>query len=397
MKRYEKLSKYKGIKKDLKNGNFIAIKYLNTKQYSKTFENLRDAINWRANFHPSNSVVAPVEKVEEEIVKLIRPVNFKPNGEDLGYRFKDLWDLYTSVYLPSLEGSSIEHRLSKKNFVNALMPYKMIEINANLIDTFMSEHKKFAIATNSKRHNFNDDLKVLKSILNWYRENYDGLYSNPILPRHKQAGIIKKTEKKNKKLKPEELILFFNALAPFWRDFAETQFYMGARVSEVAGLQASSIDLKNSEIRVQHVIVWAYKTKRYEYLKPYTKNGEISYASMNKRLIEIMKRRLADSANGFIFHKNGDPLTYRQIQYHYNVALKKAGLGDKFSSTHIMRHSMGTITRRVTGSIDMAQAVTRHKDIQVAQQYSSLPTEANKKAVNDVCDFLDELENKVVV
>ena len=53
---------------------------------------------------------------------------------------------------------------------------------------------------------------------------------------------------------------------------------------------------------------------------------------------------------------------------------------------------MGTITRRVTGSLDMAQAVTRHKDIQVAQQYAGLPTEANRKAVNDVFAYLDNLE-----
>lgn len=59
-----------------------------------------------------------------------------------------------------------------------------------------------------------------------------------------------------------------------------------------------------------------------------------------------------------------------------------------------MRHSMGTITRKVTGSADMAQAVTRHKDIQVAQQYASLPTEANKQAVNDVYNYLNELEEK---
>lgn len=54
---------------------------------------------------------------------------------------------------------------------------------------------------------------------------------------------------------------------------------------------------------------------------------------------------------------------------------------------------MRTITRRVTGSLDMAQAVTRHKDIQVAQQYANLPTEANRIAVNDVFHYLDKIEH----
>ena len=126
------------------------------------------------------------------------------------------------------------------------------------------------------------------------------------------------------------------------------------------------------------------------------KNGEISYASMNSKLEEIIHRRMSLASNGFLFHKNGKPLCYREIQYHYNKALKKAGLADKYASTHIMRHSMGTITRRVTGSLDMAQAVTRHKDIRVAQQYANLPTEANKRAVGDVFSYLDNLEKGLI-
>ena len=113
---------------------------------------------------------------------------------------------------------------------------------------------------------------------------------------------------------------------------------------------------------------------------------------MNRTLEEIFRRRVPLAENGFIFHNNGKPLRYRQIQYQYNKALQAAGLFEKYSSTHIMRHSMGTITRKVTGSLDMAQSVTRHKDIKVAQQYASLPTEANRQAVNDVNAYFDDIE-----
>lgn len=37
-------------------------------------------------------------------------------------------------------------------------------------------------------------------------------------------------------------------------------------------------------------LYWSYTTKKFEYLKESTKNGEISYASMNLRLEEIMRR-----------------------------------------------------------------------------------------------------------
>jgi len=52
---------------------------------------------------------------------------------------------------------------------------------------------------------------------------------------------------------------------------------------------------------------------------------------------------------------------------------------------------MGTITGKVTGSLDAAQAVTGHKDIKMAQHYASIPTEANKMAVNEVEKFMSQI------
>ena len=397
MSKYKKLSNYKGIRKDTSNGRYLATKYIGGREYSRKFTSLKEAANWRINFHP-----AIPEKIVEREVKASFPLPVAPkarvklNGEDLGYRFRDAWELYKSLYLPSLEKSSRDTYLAKEGFLVPLMNFKMVELTAALLDRFMADHKKEALREKSKRCSFNGDLKFLKSVLNWYRENYDALFVNPVLKRHKQAGLIKQVPKRSKKLRPEELIAFFRELPLFWRDFAETQFYMGARVSEVAGLQVDSIDLKEKEIRVQYIVVWSVATgRKFDYLKETPKNSEISYVSMNPRLEEIIKRRMDNASNGYLFHKDGNPLNYRDIQHRYNMALKRAGLFEKYSSTHIMRHSMGTITRRVTGSLDMAQAVTRHKDLKVAQQYAGLPTEANKKAVNDVFSYLNGLEKEL--
>ena len=394
MSKYKKLSGYKGIRKDIDNGRFLATKYINGKEYSKKFSSLKQAMIWRINFHPS----VPQELVEKKAqmplnVSMALKVQVKLNGEDLGYNFRDVWELFKSIHLLSLEKSSQDYFLASEAFFTPLMNFKMVEMTAHLIDRFIAKHKLNAIKTKSRRYNFNGDLKRLKVIFNWYRENYDALFVSPILKRHKQAGIIRPLPKRNKKMAPQELLAFFNELPSFWRDFAEMQFYMGARVSEVAGLKIDCIDLQEREIRIQYVVVWS-KAKKVDYIKDRPKNGEISYAAMNSKLEEIAKRRLSKAQNGYLFHHEGKPLCYREIQYQYNKALKKAGLSDKYSSTHIMRHSMGTITRRVTGSMDMAQAVTRHKDIRIAQQYAGLPTEANKQAVNDVFEYLNDLERK---
>jgi site-specific recombinase XerD len=395
MSKYQKLPNHKGIKKDLNNGRYLAVKYINGKEYSKKFDTLKKALTWRSNFHPSVAEEVIENKVNENFLlrTAIQKTKVRLNGEDNGYYFRNVWKLYQENYLPSLEKSSREHRLAKEPFLYPLMDIKMIEVTATLLDRFMKKHKAEAIRLKSKRCSFNDDLKVLKSILNWYRNNYDSFFINPVLPRHKHAGLIKKPKEKDKKMKPKELISFFSELDSFWRDFAEMQFYMAGRVGETAGLQASSVDFDEEQVMVKHTVVWGYSDKKFDYLKEYPKNGEVSYVSMNRKIREIMQRRVPEAVNGFIFHANDEPLSYRKIQYAYNKALEKAGLYGKYTSTHIMRHSMGTITRRVTGSLDMAQAVTRHKDIQVAEQYADMPTEANKKAVNDVFDYLDDLEN----
>ena len=167
---------------------------------------------------------------------------------------------------------------------------------------------------------------------------------------------------------------------------------MAGRVCEVAGLQVESLDFTERVVTVQHSLIWSRSAKQFDYLKDLPKNGEKRFVFMNDRLFEILRRRANISKNSYVFHDDFvNPLSYRKIQYRYNMALKKIGLYPEFSSTHIMRHSMGTITRKITGSLDAAQAVTGHKVIKMAQHYASVPSDANKNAVKEVESFMKKL------
>lgn len=130
---------------------------------------------------------------------------------------------------------------------------------------------------------------------------------------------------------------------------------------------------------------------------------------MNKKLREIMQRRLADVSEtpcefyceetgnrlDFVFHINGQPLTYRQIQYHYNKALKKIGLYQKFSSTHLMRHSMANLVRERKG-VESAQAVGRWKTRELVEDvYTNTPTHIVKDAIDDMELFLNGTDNNL--
>ena len=89
-----------------------------------------------------------------------------------------------------------------------------------------------------------------------------------------------------------------------------------------------------------------------------------------------------------VFNLNGKPLNYRMIQYHYEKALKEAGLYSKYSGTHIMRYSMATITREVTGSLDHTQAITGHKDNRMVQKYAALSNKFQFDALKQVSTFM---------
>ena len=391
-KRYENLKKYKGIRKDIINNRYMAIKYIDGKEYAQKFDTIPEALRWRNTFSPDLEPDKKSTKKSRVVVQNQPREELLSIENDVGLSFKEVWDLYKTQYVQSLERSTQENILSKENFLRPLMEFKIVAVTPILLDRVIAKSKELSILNKSQRYNFNADLKILSALMNWYRLNYDPAFINPVLPRHRYIGIIKKLKKKNKKMSPEEVVNFFNNLPPFWKDFAEVHFYMASRVAEVAGLQVKSINLADKFLVVKYVTVWD-RAKKFVHLKEYPKNGEERIVHINDRLSEIFSRRIKEQGNGYLFHEDGNPLGYRKIQYHYNRALKLAGLYPKYSSTHIMRHSMGTITRRVTGSLDFAQAVTGHKDIKMIQHYASLPSQANVQAINEVSDFMKTVED----
>ena len=245
--------------------------------------------------------------------------------------------------------------------------------------------------SDGRRFSYDNELKGLKAIFNWYRI-IDYTFINPVMKQHKALGRIKTKRMKEKKMTPQEVLLFFNTLRekPFWHDFAMVQFAFASRVQETAGLQKHSVDFDNNLVHIKDVVIWSQKTKRFDHLKSCPKNGEMRTCFMTPFIKDILKRHIEmePRKTGFVFHMNGEPLTYRQIQHHYDWALEKCGLSQKYSSTHFIRHTMATITRHVTGSLESVQSVTGHKDQRLVQHYAALNTDIQKDALIQVENFL---------
>ena len=421
-KRYVSISYrgIKGIRKDTITQTFLVAKTIRGERFSATFDNIREAVDWKRNFHPGLSLNPLGNPKKEKVLKnLSKLPHLKhrnsitvKNGTDYGYKFSDIWEMYLKNHLSRLECSSYFKAIQRaKHFFTGLMDVPMVDITAEFISAYLAmEREKALKKTHIKRYNFNADLKYLKSFLNWYRENVDAMFVNPILKRHKLEGFIHKIPRRKKKMTKHELLAFFDSMGNediFWRDFAETQFYFSGRVQEVGGLQWESVDFTEGVIEIENVAVWG-PTRKFHYLKDSPKNGEERKVPMTGRLFEILKRRweaarpsmVADKRTGklvscnFVFHRNGKPLSYHAIQYRYNRALKMAGLGEKYSSTHILRHSMANLVRERMG-IEHAQAVGGWKTRQLVEHvYTERPAHLTKDALKNIEDFMGTMDEK---
>lgn len=373
-KRFTTLKNYKGIRKDNFTNTFVATKSINGKRFYSSFALMKDALHWKNTFHP---ILTPELSTDKDLSE--------KNGRATRRTFNDVWEMFLNQHILSKEVSTRE---TYEYLVNVFSSEKETPINhftPDFLNILIERIKLEHIKKSSKRKNFKAPLKMLKTMFNWYRENYDPTFLCPVLKRHFVIGKIEDITPKNKKMTDEQVISFFNHLPDFYKDIATVHFYIAGRVQEVAGIQRSNINLKERSLLIKDVVVWSRHNRKVVKLKTHTKNGEIRYAYLNDSMVEILKRKLNEPSFGsqYVFHKEGQPLSYRQIQAAYNRALKAAAL-TQFSSTHIMRHSMATLTRKVTKSLEATQAVTGHKDQKLVQHYASMPESSQMEAVTSV-------------
>jgi integrase len=389
-KRFIPLKNHKGIRKDTRTGNYQARKYIDKKEYSAVFSKISDALRWKNTFHP-------------DIVKEKESLNFgskqKLNGVEEQFFIDDVWNLYQEQHLPSVSKMSrVDIAKRANNILPNLSGKRMVEINAGLLDEVIKEKvSDTKYLTQSRRYSFDKELKTLKAIFNWYRENYDSFFVVPILKRHFIAGVLKKrVVNKNKKMAPDQVTKFLDAFEdPFWKDFALLHFFMAGRVQEPGGLQVDNIDLEKRCLIVRDVAVYGHD-KRFFYLKEVPKNGEERLVHLNDTMVSILERRISDlrvkpceycrESTGerlnFVFQKDSQPLNYRQIQYRYNKALKKSGLWPTYKATHILRKAMANIVRQRMG-LEAAQAVGGWKSRDIVERVytDEAPSDLNKSAV----------------
>jgi integrase len=304
---------------------------------------------------------------------------------------KEVWESMQQHHFPSLSTSTKQIWIRRYKLLQSfehlpmdkLTPSKVSEWVIYWVQYFSTEDYQSLGRGTSGRCNLKNELNLLVSIFNWYKQSEQfekeaQPLTCPVKIKHRKMGFIKPLPDKKKQIDLQDAFLFFQFLAPLYRDLAQMQFFTAGRVGEVAGIQWSNIDLKNRRLLIKETCVWDMSSKMFIELKKFPKNRETRVVFITDEIMQILERRKAFriSGNDYLFHVEGKPLNYGTIQMNYREGQRRSGI--PYTGTHILRHGMAKLARQVGGGLDAVLAMTGHKDLKLADHYSK-STEDDQK------------------
>lgn len=379
-KGYTKIKGAAGIYKYHKTGSFLAMKKINGKQFQETFPTLFEAKQWRKTFDGTSW------KSTNEI-----------EDQDSSYStLQEVWEVMQKHHFPTLATSTKDIWLRRYQLLKDMEHLPMDKITPSKITTWVSKHVEFFSSEQYQksgrgcagRCNLNNELNMFVTIFNWYKsseqfEKEAVLLTNPVKTKHRKLGFIKALPDKKKQIDVQSAFLFFDYLTPLYRELAMMQFFCAGRIGEICGLQWSNVDLKNRRMLIKETSVFHPVNKTFLELKPFPKNKESRPVFITDEILGILKRREAFRipGNDFVFHVEGNPLNYCTIQLNYREAQRKSGV--PYTGTHILRHGMAKLARKIGGGLDAVLAMTGHKDLKLADHYSK-SSEDDQKAFSEM-------------
>jgi site-specific recombinase XerD len=149
------------------------------------------------------------------------------------------------------------------------------------------------------------------------------------------------------------------------RDYAAIlcMIHLGVRVGDVPRLSLDDIDWREGTVQVAN-----HKTGR-PYQMPLPRR-------LGKALADYLVKGRLPSQRREIFlchtHPRGTPVTVKALQGVMRYAWQRAGLGEKFSGTHILRHSIATRMRQKGVGLKSIADVLGHQSMQTTTLYAQV-------------------------
>ena len=386
-KNFKKLKNAPGIYKNPATGNFFVEKRIKGKLHTESFTSLFEAKKWRQEFDGLSQVTKETPISQHSTLKEVWDVMQEKHFPNLAYSTKDIWKRRYELW------KIVEHLPMDK-----VTPSKVTSWVNHWVDHFKSDDYQNSGRGRAGRCNLNNELNMFVTIFNWYKESEQFereaiSLTCPIKRKHRALGFIKPLPTKKKQISLEDAFLFFQYLKPLYRELAMIQFYIAGRVGETAGLQWSNIDIKNKRMIVKETCVWDTGNKTFKELKAFPKNKEPRVCFISDEILEILQRREAFKLPGcnYVFHVEGKPLNYCTIQVNYRDAQRKSGV--PYSGTHILRHGMAKLARKIGGGLDAVIAMTGHKDIKLADHYSKCDEDDQRQISEKVMKHIRNYNN----
>lgn len=388
-KEFRKLKGTPGIYVNQNTGSYYAEKRVQGKLFTRSFNSLFEAKKWREN----------MSGVEIEDASKITNSNCST--------LKTVWESMQRTHFPLLATSTKDIWLRRFKLLEDLQHLPMDHITTSRISEWVQHWVKFFSTDDyhgsgrgkARRCNLNNELNMFVTIFNWYKQSEEFekealSLTNPVKTKHKKMGFIRPIPDKRKQIDLDSAFLFFDFLRPLYRDLAMMQFYTAGRVGEVAGIQWSNIDFKNKRLLIKDTCVWSTSNKMFVELKAFPKNREARPVYITDEIMEVLNRRLAFRLpnNDFVFHVDGEPLNYCTIQINYRGAQRKSGV--PYTGTHVLRHGMAKLARKVGGGLDAVLAMTGHKDLKLADHYSKSNEDDQKEFSEKIMKHIREQKNK---
>ena len=211
-----------------------------------------------------------------------------------------------------------------------------------------------------------------------------------LVPEHLESNPVSNTDRPKMRDNPDVTFLTDAEITKVLNNVRETAnermvnrdlcilklgFATGLRVSAIAQIDISDIDLKNNRIKV-------------------TEKGDRDYyvligENMKAQILLWLndrKKYFANATNDALFvSQESNRISIRTI----NALLKRyAEVVDKKVTPHVMRHSCATNLYEKTGDIYLCAKQLHHKNVSTTQRYAELSQEKQKHAANILDDLI---------
>ena len=184
-------------------------------------------------------------------------------------------------------------------------------------------------------------------------------------------------------LSGEELARFFEALDltenPAFKDFILLSLFTGARKSNVLSMRWKDIDFERN--------VWKIPGEL-------SKNGDPMQVPLGPDVLEILRRRRAETSSVFVLPGEGKTGHYTTPRHAWETLLKRAKLEDL--RIHDLRRSMGSWMTIGGTSLPIVGKALGHKTSQATSIYARLNLDPVRAAMDQAVEAMNRNRKKTV-